>query len=261
MGIRARGTIETSAGPVTWAFTDRTGGASAAPFAGDNLAGHTGDDPVAVARNRADLAADLGVPALQVMEQIHGAEVRWVGVEPTAAVPADPPPAADALVSDSPGIGLVTQVADCVPVLLADVAAGRIAAVHSGWRGIVAGIVPAALQAMAAAEPTTLRAWIGPAICPLCYEVGDDVRAQVAAAAPAAAAVTRSGTAAVDVAAGVREQLLDRGLRDDAIVQIPGCTAEDPDLYSYRRDGVTGRQAGVIARLPDPGDRSPGRRE
>ena len=250
MGIRARGRIDTAAGPVVWAFTDRTGGASPGPYAGANLAVHTGDDPDVVAVNRAALVDALGAQGLQAMEQVHGRDVAVIAAGQMLDPALDPAPVADALVTDAVGIALLTQVADCVPLLLADVATGRVAAVHSGWRGVVAGVVDAAVDAMAVADPATMRAWIGPAICPGCYEVGEEVRDRVSSIAPAAHAVTRRGTAAVDVRAGVAEQLAARGVPAAAIELIPGCTAEDPSLYSYRRDGVTGRQAGAIVRLP-----------
>jgi polyphenol oxidase len=235
MGPRPRGTHL-----VEWAFTDRLAGLSAPPYDGANLGTHVGDDPDAVASNRARLTAefDLSPECLVVMSQVHGRDVAVIGDPP------DTPPQVDALVTDVTELALVTQVADCVPILLAS-DAGVIAAVHSGWRGVVAGVVDASVERLrAVGEPDAgIHAWIGPSICPGCYEVGDDVRDAVSAAAPAAYATTRHGTAAVDVGAGVAEQLARQGV---SVEVIPGCTFEDEHLFSFRRDRATGRQAGVI---------------
>lgn len=249
MGVLARGRTwlepHRTAGPVEveWIFTDRTSGHSAPPYDQANLGTHVGDSPEAVAANRSGLAQALDVApgALVTMNQVHGREVAIVD----ASCAADSAPIqADALITAQSGLVLVTQVADCVPVLLAS-PEGLIGAVHSGWRGVVAGVVDAAVEALVAegAPATTMRAWVGPSICAGCYEVGEQVREQVASAAPAAYAETRWGTAAVDVGAGVAEQLARHGV---AVETIAGCTAEDDRLFSYRRDGRTGRQAGAI---------------
>lgn len=250
MGVFARGNRALADGSVVeWLFTDRTGGVSSPPFDTANLALHVGDDPGDVARNRAALAAELSidVDSLATMTQVHGRDVAFVA-GPHAI---DPPPQADALVTDVADVALVTQVADCVPILLAS-PQGTIAAVHSGWRGVVAGVTTAAIEALFArgVEPESIRAWIGPSICPSCYEVGADVRDQVAAAAESAFATTAAGAPAVDVRAGVVEQLAHHGITAEV---IDACTAEDDALYSYRRDGRTGRQAGVIIRRLAPG--------
>ena len=228
---------------VEWAFTDRTRGSSQPPFDQANLAMHVGDDPIAVGSNRVDLAAALAVPveSLVTMTQVHG---RGVAVIDSPPNPGSPAAEVDALVTRCRDLALVTQVADCVPVLLAS-PDGQIAAVHAGWRGVVAGVVDAAVEAMCqrGARASSIDAWIGPAICPACYEVGDDVRAQVTAVTPSAYAVTASGTPSVDVRAGVCQQLARYGIEAS---MIDGCTAEDDRLFSYRQEGRTGRQAGVI---------------
>ena len=239
MGVLARGQATWGGSSVTWMFTNRVTGSSAPPFDAANLAGHVGDDPVSVRANRSRLAADLHVDPDSViaMTQVHGRTV----IDVTG--PHDGDREGDALVTTTPGLALMTQEADCVPILLG--APGVVAAVHAGWRGVVAGVVPAAVDRMLdlGVEAEQMRAWVGPAICPGCYEVGPDVRDEVAGAAGAAFAHTRTGTPAVDVRAGVVEQLARLGV--DAEV-IGGCTFEDPELYSFRRDQVTGRQAGVI---------------
>ena len=152
----------------------------------------------------------------------------------------------DALVTSTPGLALGVLVADCVPVLLADAAAGVVAAAHAGRRGVAASIVAAVTAHMRArgADPGRTTAWVGPAICGGCYEVPEAMQADVARVVPAAAAVTRAGRPALDLPAAVVDQLNAAGVLD---VRRDGrCTAEDPDLFSYRRDGRTGRTAGVV---------------
>jgi len=235
VGVLARGSVAGSGRVVEWAFTDRIGGASAGAFAGMNVSGSVGDVPDAVAANRRVVVQAVGGEELAWVHQVHGREVALL-----RDVPLDPP-AADAIVTDRPGLAIAVQTADCVPVLLADLSSGRVAAVHAGWRGVVADVVGAAMEQLA--PEGEVGAWVGPAICPGCYEVGDEVRDQVAAVVPEAAAVTRAGTAAIDVRAGVLAQLRRHAV---AGVLVGGCTFEDPTLYSYRRESPTGRQAGVI---------------
>lgn len=234
MGVIARGVVEADVS-AEWLFTDRHDGASAGEYAALNVGASVGDDPDAVAANRALIAGYLGADTLALVRQVHGRDVARL------TAPAATPPEADAVITDVPGLPVAVQTADCVPILLADLVGGQVAAVHAGWRGVVADVVGAALDELAAAGP--LQAWVGPAICPACYEVSEEVRAQVCDAVPQAFATTRSGTPAVDVRAGVVAQLGRRGIRAEI---IGGCTFESDDLYSFRRDSVTGRQAGVI---------------
>ena len=231
---------ETDGGPPAHrAFTSRHGGSSGGPWQGLNLGGHVGDDAAAVRRNRELLARRLGLTPERLMfaNQVHGT---------TAVVVDGPwdgaPPDADALVTRTPGLALAVLVADCVPVLLHAPGEGVVAVAHAGRRGMVDGVVGATVAAMRALGATALDAVVGPSICARCYEVPATLRAQVAASMPVAASVTWRGTPAVDVAAGVLEQLAEHCQR---VRQVPGCTAERDDLYSYRRDGVTGRFAGV----------------
>jgi len=235
VGVLARGRVAHDGRSAEWVFTGRLGGVSSGPFAALNLGGSVGDDPACVADNRRAVAQMVGCTGLAFARQVHGRDVARL-----RAIPAEPP-AADAIVTDQPGLAISVQVADCVPVLLADLAAGRVAAVHAGWRGVAADVVGAALEQMSPQGP--VQAWIGPAICPACYEVSAQVRDEVAEQVPEAAAQTRRGTPAVDVRGGVLAQLRRHGI--DAEL-VGGCTFEDPDLFSYRRDTTTGRQAGVI---------------
>src|SRR3954465_4676170 len=126
-------------------FTDRWGGASAAPYDARNLGDHVGDDPAAVAANRAGLAAEVGVDAIAWMDQVHGDQVVVIDAVPAGD---DELPSCDALVTAVPGVALGVLVADCVPILLADQAAGVVAAVHAGRLGTRNDVVLRALEAM-----------------------------------------------------------------------------------------------------------------
>ncbi|MDQ1703137.1 MAG: purine-nucleoside/S-methyl-5-thioadenosine phosphorylase / adenosine deaminase [Frankiaceae bacterium] len=152
----------------------------------------------------------------------------------------------DALVTAATDAPLVILVGDCVPLLLADHVAGVVAAVHAGRKGLVAGVVPAAVGAMVAlgARADQLSARLGPSICGACYELPEELVRAVEAAAPGSRTTTSRGTSGVDVAAGVLGQLDRLGVAD--VKRDPACTAEDDRFYSYRRDGVTGRFAGVV---------------
>jgi YfiH family protein len=223
--------------------TDRRGGRSRSPYDSFNLGDHVGDDQGDVAANRARVARELKVPEdrLVWMNQVHGRGVAVVDG------PQDGPvPATDALVTATPGLVLCVLVADCVPVLLADHEAGVVAAVHAGREGVRQGVVPAALSAMASlgARARHVTALLGPAVCGECYEVPEQMQDDVARVAPSAAVRTRAGTPGLDLRAGVAEILRRAGIPE--VVQDPRCTAEDRLLFSHRRDGVTGRQAGLV---------------
>ncbi|MFC9636961.1 peptidoglycan editing factor PgeF [Streptomyces mirabilis] len=227
-----------------FAFTDRWGGVSAVPYEELNLGGAVGDDPDAVRTNRELAAKSLGLdPALVVwMNQVHGPDVAVVdGPWLSAEIPS-----VDAVVTARRGLALAVLTADCTPVLLADPVAGIAGAAHAGRPGMVAGVVPAAVRAMVelGAEPERIVARTGPAVCDRCYEVPDEMRAEVAAIEPAAYAETSWGTPAVDVTAGVHAQLERLGVCDRA--QSPVCTLESDDHFSYRRDRTTGRLAGYV---------------
>lgn len=235
--------IASDLGPgVTALVTTRAEGVSRGAYATANLALHVGDDPAAVLANRARLATALGMPVAYA-DQVHGREVVVVDAVPGGG----PVGEADALVTALVDVALAVLVADCLPVLLADAEAGIVGAAHAGRRGLVAGVVPATVEAMArlGAEPGRMRALLGPAVCGACYEVGARLRDEVAAVVPQAWATTSRGTPSVDLVAGVVAQLTLAGV---ALVQTSGvCTLEDPRFYSHRRDGVTGRFAGIVA--------------
>lgn len=232
-----------SRGPrIEVAFTDRRAGIGAAPWAGLNLGGHVGDDPAQVAANRAALADELDVPRdrLVFVNQTHGTGIAEVGGPWRGPVPD-----ADAVITDAAGLALGVLVADCVPLLLHDAAAGLVAAVHAGRPGMTAGIVPRVVARMRDLGARQLSAVVGPSVCGRCYEVPAAMAEHAATIAPSSLTRSWTGTAAIDVAAGVVEQLACGGV---AVEWVRGCTREDPCLYSYRRDGRTGRFAGVVVR-------------
>jgi YfiH family protein len=231
-----------------FAFTDRWGGVSAAPYDQLNLGGAVGDDPQAVRANRELAAEELGLdPAAVVwMNQVHGRDVAVVDGPWQSQAGAADIPCVDAVVTARRGLALAVLTADCTPVLLADPVAGIAGAAHAGRPGLVAGVVPAAVEAMAAlgAEPGRILAYTGPAVCGRCYEVPEAMRAEVSAVVPEARSTTSWGTPAVDVTAGVRAQLAGVGvqLSDDSHI----CTLESADHFSYRRDRTTGRLASYV---------------
>ncbi|WP_275465065.1 peptidoglycan editing factor PgeF [Streptomyces noursei] len=238
-----------------FAFTDRWGGVSAAPYEQLNLGGAVGDDPAAVRTNRDLAARELGLdPAAVVwMNQVHGRDVAVVdGPWGEGDVPS-----VDAVVTTRRGLALAVLTADCTPVLLADPVAGVAGAAHAGRPGLVAGVVPAVVAAMTArgAEPSRILAHVGPAVCGRCYEVPEAMRADVAAVVPEAWATTSWGTPSVDVTAGVRAQLAAAGVR--LRTQSPLCTRESADHFSYRRDRTTGRLASYVWLGGVPGEAAP----
>ncbi len=227
--------------------TSRPGGVSTGPYASFNLGDHVGDDPAAVEANRGRLAAAMGMPTGRViwLDQVHGAVVRVVD-QPSDA----PLPGTDAAVTAEPGLAVAVLVADCVPVLLGDAAAGVVAAAHAGRVGAAAGVVRRTLEAMwkLGAEPARTEALLGPAICGGCYEVPAAMQTEVEQRLPGSACPTRTGGTGLDLRAGLAAQLTGLGVARVAL--DARCTAEDPELFSYRRDGSTGRQAAVIWLAP-----------
>jgi polyphenol oxidase len=223
--------------------TTRAGGFSAPPYDSFNLGDHVGDDPEAVRRNRARLAASLGLPTdhLIWMDQIHGRTVATVD-----GPLSEPVPGTDALVTTRPGLALVALSADCVPILLSDDEAGVIAAVHAGRVGARIGIVGRVLDAMIAvgARPERIGALLGPAASGRQYEVPAEMRADIEAHLPGSATTTVRGTPGLDLRAGIRRQLTAAGV--GAIAEDPRCTIEDTTLFSHRRAAPTGRLGSVI---------------
>ncbi|MET9272730.1 polyphenol oxidase family protein [Kribbella sp. NPDC003557] len=227
------------------AFTDRFGGASQPPYGELNLGSASGPDVEGVIANFGLLAAEFGVPAENVVRvsQVHGRDVHVVG--PDDELPTQPMPRADGLVTTRSDVVLAVRAADCLPVLLSG--GGVIGAAHSGRKGMYVGIVPATVDTMRDLGATRITAVLGPYACGRCYEVPEQMRAEVAERVPASYSETSWGTPAIDVAAGVRAQLADL---DVDVIDATACTIESPNLYSYRREGPeSGRMAGLIRKL------------
>lgn len=236
--------------------TTRCGGVSPAPYddgaggGGLNLGNHVGDHALNVERNRAIVRGMLPA-APHWLSQVHG-----TAVVDLATLTPEQSPQADACLSSRPGQVCGIMTADCLPVLLADRAGTVVAGAHAGWRGLVAGVLENTVAAMRDAGAGALTAWMGPAIGPYQFEVGPEVRA-----AFLAAAVTGSDQRHVEAAFSVMEGrpgkyladiygLARHRLRAAGVQEVHGgefCTVSNAArFYSYRRDGVTGRQATLI---------------
>ncbi len=221
--------------------TTRHGGVSRPPWDSFNLGAHVGDAPAAVAANRHRLRRIAGLPAEPAwLDQTHGAEVVEAGDWAE-------PPAADASVSHRTGVVCAVMTADCLPVLFCAVNGAEVAVAHAGWRGLAGGVLEATLAAMATPNGE-IMAWLGPAIGPRAFEVGDEVRQRFVAAdgdAAGAFVAHRPGRWLADIYALAR-----RRLRKAGVTHLFGgdrCTYTERDLFfSYRRDGTTGRMASLI---------------
>lgn len=232
-----------AARPVRMVFTTRAGGASSSPYESFNLGDHVGDDADAVAANRDRLAGvlDLDPGAIVWMEQVHSNNVTVVD-----GPQAGPVATTDAVVTTRRGLALAVLVADCVPVLLADHTHGVIAAAHAGRMGARNGIIPRTVEKMVGlgAQPGNIQALLGPAASGRRYEVPAEMAADVEKQLPGSRTRTEQGTPGIDVRAGLVRQLM--GLGVTAIEADPRCTIEDTDFFSHRREGTTGRQAGLV---------------
>jgi YfiH family protein len=219
--------------------TTRRGGVSTGPYADWNLGDHVGDDPGAVARNRALLRERLALPREpRWLRQVHGCAVAEGAAGECEA---------DAAVARAPGEVCAVLTADCLPLLLCDRAGTRVGAVHAGWRGLAAGVIEAAVRRLDV-PPGELLCWLGPAIGPDAFEVGPEVRERfLAGLGPGAADACRpaAGRWLADLYALARQRLAGLG-----VTRVWGgdlCTYADPGrFFSYRRDGVTGRMATLV---------------
>lgn len=232
-----------SLGPVRLAFTTRRGGVSVAPYEGLNLGHHVGDNPRAVQRNRAILAAELGLKPSDVvwLDQVHSASVARVIRRRPA-----PLPATDAAYTTEPRLALAVLVADCLPVLLADPSIPVVAVAHAGRVGACAGIVSETVRRMeeAGAKPHRLTAWLGPCAAGSSYEVPPRLAEEAEGWLPGSRCLTKKGTAGIDLREGVRRQLARLGVCDIRVDEQDTITSAH--FYSYRREQLTGRQAGII---------------
>lgn len=229
-------------------ISTRRGGVSKAPYASANLGDHVGDDPAAVAGNRALLMEQTGVHQWPWLSQVHGVDVVQIVGDLHEGL------CADAVYTAQAGVACAVLTADCLPVLLCDAAGTQVAAAHAGWRGLAAGVVKNTVAGFAC-EPAQLMAYLGPAIGPRHFEVGEDVyrafenlfaRAEeIGSWRENFAPSVRPGHFLANLYGLARHILLHLGVH-----QIYGgdfCTYADVDrFYSYRRDGVTGRMVSAI---------------
>jgi hypothetical protein len=236
-------------------LTTRHGGVSQGAYARLNLGDHVGDDAQAVAENRARLAAQLPASP-KWLQQVHGTTV----LDASALSDSVQVPEADALLARRAGEVCAVLTADCLPVLLCDKSATVVAAVHAGWRGLQAGVLEQTIAAMAC-PGDQIMAYLGPAIGPEAFKVGDEVRdAFIAANRDAATAFKALSSAENKGNAGkwlaniyllARQRLALLGV--DAVYGGDYCTVREAErFFSYRRDGVTGRMAALIWLAEDP---------
>jgi YfiH family protein len=228
--------------------TTRAGGVSQGPFGagsagGMNIGASSGDRVDAVRINRERLAAALpGEP--DWLRQVHGAQVAVLGSDEPAGV-------ADASVTRRPGTVCVVSIADCLPVLFTDTEGRAVGAAHAGWRGLAAGVLQntaVALRRQLDDPDAELFAWLGPAIGPQRFEVGDDVLAAMRARLPLAEAAfvaASSGKSLCNLFLLARQALAQVGI--ERVFGGGLCTFSDATrFYSFRRDRVTGRHAALI---------------
>lgn len=224
------------------ASTTRIGGVSVAPYATFNLGDHVGDSPEAVARNRDRLSESLNLPAQPLwLSQVHG-----IHVVDAAQVAAEADVTADGCLARAPALVCAVLTADCLPVLLCGRDGDRVAALHAGWRGLAAGILEAGVAALGGGS---LMAWLGPAIGPQAFAVGEDVRAAFcrndSGAAYAFVPADQPGAYFADLYTLARRRLRQAGV--DAVYGEPCCTYSQPKrFFSFRRDGTCGRMATLI---------------
>ena len=226
-------------------FTDRLGGSSKHPYDSLNLATHVGDDALTVRRNT-ELLASLcdGTPsdpdAWVYVNHVHGVEVLRLDEAPAGR------PDADGAATNVAGLPLVAIGADCAPIAIANDSA--CAAIHSGWRGLEAGVISEGVAAVRELGTGEIRAIIGPCISPAHYEFGaQDLDRLASIVGPSVIGETSNGTPALDLRAGIRSALLSEGVTE--IADDLRCTFSEQSLFSFRRDGVTGRQGMVVERV------------
>jgi YfiH family protein len=227
--------------------TLRMGGVSTAPYESWNLGAHVGDVAASVAENRRRLRVGAALPAEpEWLAQVHGRGVH--NLDTTASVGAiGAAPTADAAVTRRAGRVCAILTADCLPVLLASASGDRVGTAHAGWRGLVAGVIEATVDALGG-PPEELLAWLGPAIGPRHFEVGAEVREALLVPDPGAAEAftgNSRGRFMADLYALARRRLARAGV--NRVYGGGECTfAGASSYFSHRRDGTTGRAATLI---------------
>ncbi len=234
-------------------FTRRWGGVSPPPYDQLNLSASCGDDPGNVLLNRMRAAARLGVELRDVvfMRQVHGTRVRRVlrgGRHRERVVPD-----ADGLFTTRPGLVLAALTADCVPVALAFDRPPGVAILHAGWRGTLHDIAGVALRRLRSlgVRPEEVRAVLGPAIGPCCYRVDEGRAALFVEKYGEECGVVRwEEGPCLDLPLANRINLIRAGLEERNVHRVGGCTCCQRDFFSFRREGVTGRQGAFVMLLP-----------
>lgn len=221
----------------------------------DNLAHHRPHVPSRLATARARIAEATGTDLDRwvTMRQVHGASVATVEGRLGREVRG-----VDGIVTRETAVALVVMAADCVPTLLAGPTS--VAAVHAGWRGLVAGIVPVAVERMRELDgaDAEIVALVGPCIGGCCYEVGEDVLDAVGSRTPSAVTTSARGAPSIDLDRAVRSTLEGLGVR--IADRRPTCTRCSPGWFSHRADPASGRQVGIVVRRhPDDPLRFPGK--
>ncbi|HEB12856.1 MAG TPA: peptidoglycan editing factor PgeF [Actinobacteria bacterium] len=241
-----------SDGGASVAFTTRVGGVSEKPFDSLNLALHTEDAPAAVLKNRAlaSVGVDIQPDKSTFTEQVHGDKVVWIAKDMVGAGARSfdtAVPESDAMVTDLRNVALVVLSADCLPIILVEPGKNLIGAAHAGWRGTLAKVVGKTVEMMveAGADVSAIKAFLGPAIGECCFEVGADVYDRFSDAFGIRPSI---GSPRLDLAA-LNEMILENtGVKSENIDNIGFCTVCHPELFfSWRRDGVTGRQGAFVS--------------
>lgn len=220
--------------------TTRMGGLSQLPYDSLNLGDHVGDEAQTVTQNRQRLVQQQGLPSTPCwLEQVHGCSVIEAGIDSRRQ--------ADASFSHQTGEVCVVMTADCLPLLLSDREGSCVAAVHAGWRGLLDGVIEATLE-KTGVPPEQILAWMGPAIGPAAFEVGDEVYQAFIEREPSSAScfyTNRPGHKLADIYSLASQRLTAKGVAFIGGGQC--CTVSDSArFFSYRRDGVTGRMATLI---------------
>lgn len=237
---------------IVHAFSTRRGGFSTGAFSGLNLS-FTHDDNATVKENFRVFAEAAGIPfERMVMDRYeHGTTVRYVtGEDAGRGYLKDPLPPCDGLVTDTPGLALVTGHADCMAFYFYDPAASRIGLCHAGWRGALGRIGGEVLRVMKekGSDPENILCGVGPSICPKCFEVGDDVAELFEKAFPDCPlrGVNARNKAIIDLWQVALCQFLEEGVLPEHVSFMDLCTKEDGRFYSFRREGLTGGMAACL---------------
>ena len=226
-------------GKANWSFFGRQGGVSKKPFDSLNVADHVKDNQENVIKNREILAENLAMPLVYI-QATHSPNVVNVQSEfPEVHVDTD------ALVTRETNLGLVIMSADCAPIVLVDPIAHVVGVVHAGWQGMLVGVVANAVEGMfdLGAEPENMKAIIGPTISAQNFLATQERFDEVKDIEPVAAVKLANGQLAVDIRKGVKHQLAQFQIKT---TDLNICTYDTPELFSFRRDPETGRNATVV---------------